>query len=100
MSARYDFSAKLWRHSASTGGWHFVTLPADLSVQIRTLAGGLMNAFGSVRVISRIGATSWRTSIFFDTKAGAFLLPVKADVRREVGANAGDEVSVSVELEL
>jgi hypothetical protein len=100
MSARYDFTAKLWRHSASTGSWHFVTLPADLSAQIRTLAGGLVNAFGSVRVIARIGATSWKTSIFFDTRAGAFLLPLKADVRRKAGVSAGDEVSVGVEIDL
>jgi hypothetical protein len=100
VSARYDFTATLWRHSANAGSWHFVTLPEDLSARIRTLAGGLMNAFGSVRVIARIGATSWKTSIFFDTKAGAFLLPVKADVRCKAGVSAGDDVSAGVEIEL
>ena len=31
---RYDFSAKIWKHS-STGGWFFVSLPGDLSREIR-----------------------------------------------------------------
>jgi len=76
VSARYDFTAKLWR-SPGAAGWHFVTLPVELSAQIRAMAGGLLNAFGSLRVTARIGPASWKTSLFADTKRGAFLLPVK-----------------------
>lgn len=99
MSARFAFTAKLWRHSGAAA-WHFVTLPQDVSVRMRTLTQGLRNAFGSVRIIATIGATTWRTSVFADTKADAFLLPVKADVRRKERIGHGDEVAVMIEIDL
>ncbi len=99
MSARYEFTAKLWRHDGAAA-WHFVTVPVDVSARIKTLAGGMMNAFGSLRVKVSIGKLSWKTSLFMDSKRGAFLLPVKADVRRKTGISDGDEVEVCVEIEL
>lgn len=99
MSVRYDFTARLWR-SPGAAAWHFVDLPVDLSAQIRTLAGGMMNAFGSLRVNARIDETAWKTSLFFDTKRNAFLLPVKADVRRKARIEAGADVSVGIEVEI
>jgi hypothetical protein len=98
MSARYEFAGTLWR-SKGAAAWCFATLPQDLSAQVRTLAGGLLNSFGSLRVIAQLGRTSWKTSLFFDTKANAFLLPVKAEVRRKENVDAGDNVKISVEIE-
>ncbi len=100
MSARFQFEAKLWRHQSEGAAWHFVTLPGDVSARMRTLSQGLRNAFGSLRVIATIGKTQWRTSVFADAKAGAFLLPVKAEVRRAEKIGHGDDVRVSVEIDL
>ena len=99
MSARYQFTAKLWRHDGAAA-WHFVTVPVDVSVRIKTLAGGMMNAFGSLRVNVSIGKSSWKTSLFMDSKRGAFVLPVKADVRRKERIGHNDDVDVAVEIEL
>lgn len=99
MSARFTFRTKLWRYSGESA-WHFATAPKDTSVRIRTLSQGLRNAFGSLRVIATIGKTTWRTSVFFDTKADAFLLPIKADVRRKERVGHGDDVDVVVEIDL
>lgn len=99
MSARFAFTAPLWRYSG-VAAWHFVTLPRDVSGQMRALSAGLRNAFGSLRVIATIGRSSWRTSAFFDTKANAFLLPIKADVRRKEKIGDGDTVAVAVEIDL
>jgi Domain of unknown function (DUF1905) len=99
MSARFHFKAKLWRHGGQAA-WHFVTAPKEVSAQMRALTQGLRNPFGSLRVIATIGETTWRTSVFADTKAGAFLLPVKADVRRKEKIGHGDTASVSLEIEL
>lgn len=96
---RYEFTATLWR-SPGAAGWYFMTLPSDLSVQIKTMAAGLMNAFGSVRVTAAIGDAMWKTSLFMDTKRNAFLLPVKSEVRRKAKIAEGDEVSVVVEIEI
>ncbi|MEZ5996252.1 MAG: DUF1905 domain-containing protein [Hyphomonadaceae bacterium] len=99
MSARFDFEAELWR-SPGEAGWHFVTLPKQTSDEMRALTQGMRNPFGSLRVIARTGKTTWRTSVFADTKAGAFLLPVKADVRRKEKLAPGARVRVRVEIDL
>ncbi|MBL8536332.1 MAG: DUF1905 domain-containing protein [Hyphomonadaceae bacterium] len=99
MSARFPFSARLWRYSGQAA-WHFVTVPRDISDRMRALSGGLRNAFGSLRVIARVGQTEWRTSVFPDAKSGAFLLPVKAGVRRKEKIGDGDAVDVVLEIDL
>ncbi len=98
MTASYSFAGKIWRTSAGAG-WFFLTLPDDLTMLIRTRALGLMRSFGSLRVSALIGKTKWNTSIFFDTEANAFLLPVKADVRRKEKIAVGDAVTCSIAFE-
>lgn len=93
------FRAKVWTQD-STGAWHFVTLPATLSKRIRTLTTGLRKPFGSFRVKAQIGMTSWETSLFADQRREAFLLPVKADVRRKEKIALGDTVEVSITFRL
>jgi len=46
-----------------------------------------------------VGGTTWRTSIFPDSRSGAFILPIKADVRRRENIAAGDRVTVAVDIE-
>ena len=99
MQLDETFRATVWTQE-STGAWHFVTLPAELSHRIRTLTTGLRKPFGSFRVKARTGLTSWETSLFMDQKRNAFLLPVKADVRRKEKIKPGDTIEVSVILEL
>ncbi len=89
------FKAKVWTQEG-TGAWHFVTLPASLSKRIRTLATGSLKPFGSFRVKARTGLTTWETSLFADKKRNAFVLPVKADVRRKEAIQLGDTIEVSI----
>ena len=63
-------------HNGS-GPWHFVTLPIDQADEIDELTMLTVRGFGSVRVVVTIGATTWSTSIFPDTKAGSYVLPIK-----------------------
>jgi len=99
MQIEETFRAKVWTQE-STGAWHFVTLPPDLSKRIRTLTTGLRKPFGSFHVKARIGLTAWETSLFADQKRRAFLLPVKADVRRKERIGLGNMIEVSVTLTL
>lgn len=89
-----EFSAELWRHGGDAG-WHFVTLPAEVAEQVREQAGE-PHGFGSVRVEVTVGGTTWRTSVFPDTRTGSFVLPVKAEVRRREDLLAGDDVRVGL----
>jgi hypothetical protein len=54
--------------------------------------------FGSLRVEVRIGATTWRTSIFPSSSAGTFVLPVKKAVRRAQGLEVGQRATVHLRL--
>lgn len=99
MSARFQFEGELWRY-AGEAAWHFITVPKAISADMRALSAGLRNAFGSLRVVATVGKTQWRTSVFADRKADAFLLPVKADVRRKEKIAHGDKVAVTLEIDL
>lgn len=77
--------------------WYFITVPQELSKDIRVHSLANRAGFGSVRVEARIGNVIWRTSVF-PQKSGGYLLPVKADVRRQANIAAGDNVSITLEL--
>ena len=92
-----SFTAKLWMYQGQ-GAWFFVTLPKKESAVIKHLSSSKRRGWGSVPVRARIGKTTWKTSIFPDSKAGAYLLPVKADIRKK--ENLGADSKVKVELDL
>ena len=91
------FTAELW-DAKSTGAWVFVSLPEDLSDAIAGVPRPPRPGFGSLRVEAKIGATTWATSIFPDSKRGCYVLPVKKAVRIAEGVEIGDPVEVTVEL--
>jgi len=87
----------LWIWTAENGSWHFITVPADQSDEIRAHCLMAMRGFKSSRVQATINGVTWRTSVF-PMKSGGYFLPVKAEVRRKAGIAAGDEVTVDIEL--
>jgi Domain of unknown function (DUF1905) len=79
----YRFRAKLWRWNGGKASWFFVTVPAGVSKEIRLVdAGPQRVGFGSLRVEATIGESTWQTSIFPSKELDAYLLPVKATVRK------------------
>jgi hypothetical protein len=93
----FEFTAAVWLHPGAEG-WHFVTVPPDVSDDISGLTAGVRRGFGSVRVAVTVGRTTWRTSVFPDAKAGTYLLPMKKEVRRAENLTAGDDVHARLEL--
>jgi hypothetical protein len=90
----YRFEAELWLWEGDAA-WHFVTLPGDVSDDVRAQAGE-PRGFGSVPVQVTIGSSTWTTSVFPDSKRGAYLLPVKKQVRTREAVEAGDVVTVEL----
>jgi len=89
----FTFTAELWLHPA--GSWVFITVPEDESDEIHEVAphpGG----FGSVRVGVQIGDTSWKTSVFPDSKSGCFVLPIKKAVRSAQKIDIGDTAEIEL----
>lgn len=50
-----------------------------------------------MRVAVRVGATSWRTSVFPDAASDCYVLPMKRAVRRAEDLEDGDLVTVTVQ---
>lgn len=93
----FEFEAELWLYPGK-GGWHFVTLPAEVAQQIKFLTEPKKRGWGSEAVIARTGETEWATSIFPDKASGSFLLPVKAEVRRQEKLAAGQTIRIALML--
>jgi hypothetical protein len=93
----FSFTAELWRYRGEAG-WHFVTLPHGVADAIEELTVPTRRGFGSVRVEVTVGSTTWRTSLFPDTKAESYVLPVKKSVRTAERLEAGDDVAARIEL--
>lgn len=93
----YVFESELYEWQGKAA-WFFLNLPVDFSAEIKEVVNGLTNGFGSVRVDVTIGVSKWRTSIFPDSKAGAFMLPVKAEVRKANALTTGSTVRAVLEL--
>ena len=94
----YDFTGEVWRYPGE-GGWHFVTLPAELADELRARHADAHRAFGSLRVTASLGSTTWSTSLFTDTRSQSYLMPVKGDVRRRERVDDGDTATIRIELD-
>ena len=91
MIVEFTAPLKVWSGPAA---WFFLPLPQAEAGMIRLAVP--RRGFGSVRVRARIGGSRWATSIFPDTKAGTYLLPVKAAIRKAEGLSDGDPVRVEL----
>ena len=94
MIARFEADLWQWRD----GSWCFVSLPVELSEQIRSVPRPPAPGFGSLKVSVTIGATVWATSIFPDSKSGCYVLPVKKAVRSAESLDVGDTARVELEV--
>ncbi|MGE4062082.1 MAG: DUF1905 domain-containing protein [Rhodospirillaceae bacterium] len=90
---------KVWLWSAEKASWHFVTLPKKVSASIKAMTEGMRSPMGSVRVAVTIKRETWKTSLFPAKQAGAYVLPIKAEVRKKAKIGAGDTVGLTIELE-
>lgn len=92
---KYGFTATPWQH-ASPGGWYFVSLPPEMSREIRSTLKQEEEGWGRLKATARIGTSEWKTAIWFDTKSNTYLLPLKAAIRKQekIDTETGIEVTV------
>lgn len=93
----YRTRAKLWRWAGGKGSWYFLTLPAAVSREIRLIdAGPRRIGFGALKVEATIGGSTWQTSIFPSAELKAYILPVKAAVRKAEKMIEGKTVAIQI----
>lgn len=100
QTIRFTATVWTWRlpNRSTVANWYFVTAEGETAAEIQLASLGLTAGFGSVRVRATIGRTTWGTSIFPHRESGGWMLPIKADVRKREGIDAGDELTVSIEI--
>ena len=96
----YIFEATVWLWQGDApASWHFVTIPEEISDDIKDSHFGPRRGFGSIKVNATIGSTKWNTSIFPDSKTGCYLLPLKKKVREAEEIEFDSEVRVQLSIE-
>lgn len=85
----------MWKHD-SPGGWHFVSVPKHISSEIREHLQWQEEGWGRMKALAKIGKHEWKTAIWFDTNSEAYLLPVKADIRKKLDLEINIPIEVSI----
>ncbi len=93
----YIFSAQLWVIDRP-GGWHFITIPDEISREIRSIYSEVRPGVSSISSTISVGRTNWKTSIFYDNTFKAYLLPIKGEVRKKEKLSIGDTIEVKLKL--
>jgi Domain of unknown function (DUF1905) len=97
----FSFAGECWLWQSTATAWHFITLPKDKSEEIKFFDENMhekRRGWGAVRVLVTIGKTTWETSVFPSSKQEAYILPIKADVRKKEKVSAGDTVTVKLKI--
>ncbi len=93
----YTWKAKVWEYPGDAA-WHFVSLPKKYTPELKVVGSGIGSQFGSIKVTAKINDYSWQTSLFPDNASGAYVLPLKKEVRRMCALKAGKNTTVCVTL--
>lgn len=97
MTKTYSVTAQVWLYPGQAA-WHFMTLPAELALDIEYHFGHLKKGWGSLPVEVKCRQVVWQTSLFPDKKSDSYLLPLKAQARRETNIKEGDTVEFHITL--
>ncbi|MCB9255841.1 MAG: DUF1905 domain-containing protein [Chitinophagales bacterium] len=92
---KYTFSGSLWRYQGE-GAWYFVSLPKEVSEEIRGNLQWQEEGWGRMKARASIQDVDWDTAIWFDTKRGTYILPIKASIRKKLALEANQVLELSV----
>jgi hypothetical protein len=92
---KYEFVAKMWQH-AEPNGWYFVSLPTEISIEIREHLQWQEEGWGRLKATAQIGNSQWETAIWFDTKHKTYLLPLKAEIRKKEKIQMNEEQKIII----
>lgn len=93
--SHFSLTSEVWLYPGMAG-WHFLSVSKKESGEIKKRFGALQKGWGSLPVEATIGKTSWRTSIFFDSKSGMYILPLKVQIRKKEEILSGDKVKYKI----
>jgi hypothetical protein len=92
-----DFRGELWEWRGPAP-YHFITVPEEGCVALAAVAPGVSYGWGMIPVSARIGRTCWTTSLF--PKDGSYVVPIRAAVRRSEDLEVGQQVVLSLHVDV
>ncbi len=95
----YTFKGKIWKYQVK-GGWYFVTIPKALAKKIRDIHYSSEEGWGRLKTTASINNTFWKTSIWYDSKIGSYLIPIKSSVRKSESLIEGSVVKIDLVFNL
>ena len=81
LKTTYEVTSDVWRSEGAIDRY-FVTLPRELAEEIRARFSGSHEAVGSLPVSVELGQSIWSTSLYADSDAASYVIPIRDDVRR------------------
>jgi hypothetical protein len=92
-----DFTGPVveWRGPAP---YLFVQVPDDDAALIQSVSAGISYGWGMIPTDVTIGETTWYTALW--PRKGAYVVPLKVEIRRAEGIDLDDVVSVSLSLDV
>ena len=90
-----EFSGEIW-YWRGPAPFYFVTIPEEQSEALKAILTMVTYGWGMIPVDVRIGQTQWYTALF--PKNGAYIVPIKDKVRRAEDLDAGDTVSIWLQV--
>ena len=91
----YKFSSEPWRYQGKNS-WTFISLPLDISEEIRHHLKHEEEGWGRLKANIKVGASEWKTSIWYDTKLQTYVLPLNAQVRKKEHLMLGTIIDVLI----
>ncbi len=95
MHVEFEGDIWFWKGPAP---WHFVTVPDEECAELEATSAFVSYGWGMIPVRARVGSTEWATSLW--PKDGAYLVPVKAAVRKAERLDVGDKVRVRLDIDV
>ena len=95
LNVQFEFSGEMWPWRGPAP-YHFVTVPDEVSSELRALSSLISYGWGVIPVGARIRETDWETSLL--PKDGRYALPIKDAVRSAEDLTDGDQVQVELTI--
>jgi len=92
---KFEFSGTIW-YWHGPAPHHFVTVPAELCQDLRSISRSVTYGWGMIPAKVRIGQTEWKTSLF--PKDGGYIVPIRASVQQAEKIDVGDTVTIWLEV--
>ena len=99
MEYIFQASIRIWNNGTAPASWWFITVPQNISNKIKEETASQPRKWRwSVKVQVMIGFIKRETSIFPDKKSWCYLLPIKADIRKELHIAEWSKLSTTLTL--